>query len=319
MSIRVVDFNHKFDAPIAVSLGFFDCIHKGHEKLVRSAISYSRIHGTKSALLTFVNDPNLTFGKEKQIYTFDDRVKVLDKCGLDVVVGAHFDQSFADMSPLEFLHALTSNFNVKAIFVGADYTFGRFAKGNVETLRSFCVENGIYLEVVPFETANGEKISTSTLKNYVKNGQVDALNEFLAIPYFISGQVVHARHKGTGMGFPTTNILPDAARLPLCNGIYATFCEIDGKIYKSMTNVGTKPTFSDDSVSVETYIIDFQSDVYGKEITVYFIKKMRDIKKFVSQNDLRAQLDLDEKNSIAILNGNDIKPLCNVLTEPTQI
>ena len=86
-----------------------------------------------------------------------------------------------------------------------------------------------------------------------------------------------------------------------------------------MTNVGTKPTFSDDSVSVETYIIDFQGDVYGKEITVYFIKKMRDIKKFVSQNDLRAQLDIDEKNSIAILNGYDIKPLCNVLTEPTQI
>ena len=208
MSIRVVDFNHKFDAPIAVSLGFFDCIHKGHEKLVRSAISYSRIHGTKSALLTFVNDPNLTFGKEKQIYTFDDRVKVLDKCCLDVVVGAHFDQSFADMSPLEFLHALTSNFNVKAIFVGADYTFGRFAKGNVETLRSFCVENCIYLEVVPFETANGEKISTSTLKNYVKNGQVDALNEFWQFRILLADKSFTHATKAREWAFPQPIFCP---------------------------------------------------------------------------------------------------------------
>ena len=302
--MQIVDFNNKFDTPIAVALGFFDCIHNGHKKLVDGAIGFSRRNGTKSALLTFVNDPNLAFAKDKQIFSFDDRVKVLEKCGLDVVIGAVFDSNFADMLPSEFLDTLSANFNIKAIFVGSDYTFGKFAQGNVELLNDICKAHGIELHVLPFETVDGKKLSTSTLKYYVKNGQVDLLNEHLAIPYFMSGEVVHARHNGTSIGFPTTNIAPDASRLALQNGIYATFCKVDGKIYKSMTNVGTKPTFSDNSVSIETYIMDFSGDVYGKNITVYFIKKMRDIVKFDSPNDLKRQLDKDEINARNILENS---------------
>lgn len=305
MSVQVIDFNDKSNSPIAVALGFFDCIHKGHEKLVKAAIDYSQNHATKSGLLTFVNDPNLAFGREKQIYSFSDRVRVLDKYGLDVVIGANFDKSFAEISPEEFLHALTSRFNVKAIFTGADYTFGKSAKGNVDLLRSFCQNNGIDFNLVPFETANGEKISTSTLKKYVKDGSVDIFNEYVSIPYFAIGQVIHAHHNGTGMGFPTTNILPDSSRLPLSNGIYATFCEVDGELFKSMTNVGTKPTFSDESVSIETYIIDFSGDVYGKQITVYFIRKMREIQKFDTKDALRAQLDKDENSAISVLSDDE--------------
>lgn len=302
--MQIVDFNNKFDAPIAVALGFFDCIHNGHKKLVDGAIDFSRRNGTKSALLTFVNDPNIALGKDKQIFSFDDRVKVLKKCGLDVVIGAVFDSNFADMLPTEFLDTLSANFNVKAIFVGSDYTFGKFAKGNVDMLDVYCRAHGIELHVLPFETVDGKKLSTSTLKSYVKNGQVDMLNEHLAMPYFMSGKVVHARHKGTSIGFPTTNIAPDSSRLALANGIYATFCKVDDKIFKSMTNVGTKPTFSDNSVSIETYIMDFSDDVYGKNITVYFIKKMRDIVKFDSPNDLKRQLDKDENEAKSILDAS---------------
>lgn len=160
---------------------------------------------------------------------------------------------------------------------------------------------------MPFETSDGVKISTSKLKAYVQNGRVDKLNDYLALPYSMSGEVLHARHKGTGMGFPTTNIAPDESRLQLANGIYATFCEVDGKIFKSMTNVGTKPTFSDNSVSVETYIIDFSGDLYGKNIVVYFIEKMRDIVKFDSQTELKAQLDSDEVNAKKILDNYERK------------
>ena len=208
------------------------------------------------------------------------------------------------MLPTEFLDTLSANFNVKAIFVGSDYTFGKFAKGNVDMLDVYCRAHGIELHVLPFETVDGKKLSTSTLKSYVKNGQVDMLNEHLAMPYFMSGKVVHARHKGTSIGFPTTNIAPDSSRLALANGIYATFCKVDDKIFKSMTNVGTKPTFSDNSVSIETYIMDFSDDVYGKNITVYFIKKMRDIVKFASPNDLKRQLDKDENEAKSILDAS---------------
>lgn len=301
--MKILDFEKQYDFPVALALGFFDCIHKGHQKLCECAIDYAKANGIESALLTFSNDPNILFDGEKQIYCFSDRVKVLEKCGLDIVIAALFDDKFANLSPLDFLDVLTSNFNVKSIFVGADYTFGKFAAGNVDLLGKYCNDKGISLCVVPFETSDGVKISTSKLKAFVKNGQVDKLNEYLDLPYFMSGEVLHARHKGTSMGFPTTNIAQNEFRLQLENGIYATFCEVDGKIFKSMTNVGTKPTFSDNSVSVETYIIDFSGNLYGKTISVYFIEKMRDIVKFATQLELKAQLDSDEVNANKILDN----------------
>ncbi len=301
--MKILDFENQYDCPVALALGFFDCIHKGHQKLCERAIDYAKANGIESALLTFSNDPNVLFDGEKQIYCFSDRVKVLEKCGLDIVIAALFDDKFASLSPLDFLDELTSNFNVKSIFVGADYTFGKSAAGNVDLLCKYCNVKGISLFIVPFETTDGVKISTSKLKAFVKNGRVDKLNEYLALPYFISGEVLHARHKGTSMGFPTTNIAQNESRLQLKNGIYATFCEVDGKIFKSMTNVGTKPTFSDNSVSVETYIIDFSGNVYGKTISVYFIEKMRDIVRFASQLELKAQLDNDEVNANKILDN----------------
>lgn len=301
--MKILDFEKQYDFPVALALGFFDCIHKGHQKLCERAIDYAKANGIESALLTFSNDPNVLFDGEKQMYCFSDRVKVLEKCGLDIVIAALFDDKFASLSPIDFLDELTANFNVESIFVGADYTFGKFAAGNVDLLGKYCGDKGISLCVVPFETSDGVKISTSKLKTFVKNGQVDKLNEYLALPYFMSGEVLHARHKGTSMGFPTTNIAQNESRLQLANGIYATFCEVDGKIFKSMTNVGTKPTFSDNSVSVETYIIDFSGNLYGKTISVYFIEKMRDIVKFASQVELEAQLDSDEVNSNKILDN----------------
>ncbi len=301
--MKILDFEKQYDFPVALALGFFDCIHKGHQKLCERAIDYAKANGIESALLTFSNDPNVLFDGEKQMFCFSDRVKVLEKCNLDIVIAALFDDKFANLAPLDFLDELTSNFNVKAIFVGADYTFGKFAAGNVDLLGKYCNDKGIPLCVVPFETSDGMKISTSKLKAFVKNGQVDKLNEYLALPYFMSGEVLHARHKGTSMGFPTTNIAQNESRLQLENGIYATFCEVDGKIFKSMTNVGTKPTFSDNSVSVETYIIDFSGNLYGKTISVYFIEKMRDIVKFATQLELKAKLDRDEVNANNILDN----------------
>lgn len=297
----VIDFYSVNDRPIALALGFFDCIHKGHEALVHSAINFSKEHSINSAILTFSNDPNLFFKKERQIYTIDDRISILERIGMDFVITANFDNSFASLSPDEFLTALSSNFNVKAIFIGADYTFGAEAKGDVKYLAGFCKTNGIELFVLPYEMVCGEKLSTRNLKSLVKSGEVEVLNTYLSSPYFMKGTVLHERHAGTNIGFPTANIKPNENRLPLANGIYATYCIIDGKKYMSMTNVGIKPTFADNSISIESYILDFSQDVYGKEIKVEFIKKMRDIIRFESASQLKLQLSKDEQNAREIL------------------
>ena len=306
MRANIIDFLSKYDRPIAIALGFFDCIHKGHYNLVRQTINYAENHSEcQSAILTFSNDPNVFFCKDKQICTFENRVYILEKAGIDNIVKAHFDARFARLSPKDFLDTLTCNFNVKAIFVGADYTFGKNAEGNVDFLSKYCREHGICLEILPFEKVGGEKLSTSSLKTLVKSGNVKELNCHLAMPYFMTGEVLHARHKGTGMGFPTVNIAPDPDRIALCDGIYATFCVVEGKKYQSMTNVGKKPTFDDQSVSVETYIFDFDGDLYGKTVTIYFVERTRDVQKFESVDALKNQLVRDEAAIRAILNDCD--------------
>lgn len=306
MRANIIDFFSKYDRPIAIALGFFDCIHKGHYNLVKQTINYAENHREcQSALLTFSNDPNVIFGKDKQICTFENRVSILENAGIDNIVKAHFDARFGRLSPKDFLDTLTCNFNVKAIFVGADYTFGKNAEGDVDFLSKYCREHGICLEILPFEKVGGEKLSTSRLKTLVKSGNVKELNRYLAMPYFMTGTVLHARHKGTGMGFPTVNIAPDPDRIALCDGIYATFCVVDGKRYQSMTNVGKKPTFDDQSVSVETYIFDFDGDLYGKTVTIFFVERTRDVQKFESVDALKNQLVRDETAIRAILNDCD--------------
>lgn len=302
MSVKIVDFNEKFDAPIALALGFFDCIHIGHKRLATKVVDYAKSHDdVQSALFTFSNDPNVLFNKPKEIYSFEDRVYVLDNLGLDVVVKALFDELFMSMSPKDFLLKLTDNLNVRFIAVGADYTFGKNAEGNVDKLRTFCNQNGIELCVVPFEKHNGEKLSTRNLKCLVSSGNVGELDALLTQPYFVKGVVLHAKHNGTGLGFPTANIAIDRNRLPLCDGIYATITHVGGKTYPSMTNVGAKPTFNDNSPSIETYIFDFNADLYGKEIQIDFIERTRDIQKFGNTQELHERLQLDEAQIREIL------------------
>ena len=308
MCVKIVDFYEKYDAPIALALGFFDCIHIGHKRLATKVIEYAQSHNdVQSALFTFSNDPNTLFNKTKEIYSFEDRVCVLDNLGIDVIVKASFNEGFMSTSPRDFLLKLTDNKNIRFIAVGADYTYGKNAEGNVDLLHDFCNEHGIELCVVPFEKRGGEKLSTRNLKNLVSSGNVSELDALLSQPYFVKGVVLHAKHNGTEIGFPTANIAIDRNRLPLCDGIYATFTHIDGKAYPSMTNVGAKPTFNDNTPSIETYIFDFDADLYGKEIQIDFIERTRDIQKFANKQELHNRLQLDERQIREILkNRRDV-------------
>ena len=139
MRVKIVDVYEKYDAPIALALGFFDCIHIGHKCLATKVIEYAQSHNdVQSALFTFSNDPNTLFNKTKEIYSFEDRVCVLDNLGIDVIVKASFNESFMSTSPRDFLLKLTDNKNIRFIAVGADYTYGKNAEGNVDLLHDFC-------------------------------------------------------------------------------------------------------------------------------------------------------------------------------------
>ncbi|MBO4554794.1 MAG: riboflavin biosynthesis protein RibF [Clostridia bacterium] len=291
----VLNQNEKYTNPIVLSLGFFDCIHLGHKALIQTANKLAKNIGAESFVLTFSNDPNAFFNSSKQIYSFADRAEIIETLGADGIISAEFDQAFADLSPKAFLDMILTSFNVKAVVSGADYTFGAHAQGNVDFLKDYFKDKGISVNVVPFECANGAKLSTRNLKSLVESGDVKTLNQYLSEPYFVTGDVKHAKQNGTRIGFPTANISQNADRLPLKDGVYATKTIIDGKEYVSMTNVGAKPTFNDFSSSVETYIIGFYGDLYGKTVKIAFYERMRDIQTFGSKEELREQLTRDEQ------------------------
>ncbi len=294
--MKIFDLNEKYLTPIAIALGFFDCIHIGHKRLIERAIfcaKSSENSAEESALLTFCNDPNTIFNKLPQIYSFDDRISVLNNLCIDNVISAKFDDNFVNIEPIAFLDKLFGNFNVKCVIVGSDYTFGKSAKGDVKLLKEYCERVGATIIVQPFENVDGVKLATSSLKSLVVNGQIDELNKLLSFSYFINGKVISERREGKELGFPTANINYPNNKLPLRDGIYATITEIDGIEYHSMTNVGDKPTFNDQSKSIETHIFDFDKDIYGKTITVHFIQRIRDIIKFASLDALKKQLHED--------------------------
>lgn len=293
--MKLFDLKDKYNKPIALALGFFDCIHKGHSLLVNTACNYALSHNdVESALFTFSNDPSVLLGKDKQIYCFDERVNALSGLRLQNVISTKFDLEFAELEPIEFLDLITANYNIKAIITGSDYTFGKKASGDVELLKSYCRNKDIKVITVPFEEVDGHKISTSSMKQLVTTGDLHTLNSLLTEPYFMIGEVIHARRVGTKLGFPTANIRISDDKLPLSNGVYATILQVGNTKYASMTNVGSKPTFDIESFSIEAFILDFDGDLYGQTVKLSFISYLRDIKKFSSSDELKNQLAYNE-------------------------
>ncbi len=293
--MKTFDWKTEYKSPIVLSLGFFDCIHIGHKSLILTANKIADEISAESFVMTFSNDPSLLFYKSKQLYNFEDRLEVLDNIGAQGVISAVFDDEFSALEPEEFLRILFDTHNIKYIVVGADYTFGINAEGNVDLLKKYSAIRGIKVEVVPFACVNGLKLSTRDLKDYVESGDVKTLKAYLSEPYFIRGKVISAKHNGTRMGFPTANIVQNDNRFPLGSGVYATKVVVDGKEYPSMTNVGGKPTFNDFTETVETHIMGLNKELYGADIKLMFYERIRDIKTFGSMDELKDQLIKDEQ------------------------
>lgn len=290
---------HNYNKSIVLALGFFDCVHIGHLALINEAKKMATSLRCESAIYTFSNDPNILLGNREQVYSFEDRKIIFDNLKIDNVIAEEFSDAFASQTPQEFLDNIISNYNIVGIVVGKDYTFGKNAEGNTTFLKEYLQNKNIKLKVLPFEKVNSQKISTSHIKKFILDGNVQVANTLLTQPYFMVGEVVHARHRGTIIGYPTANILENENRTKLGAGIYITKVYIDNKSYLGVTNVGPKPTFDEQSRSIETYILDFSKDIYGKTIRVEFYKKIRDVMKFHSVPALCNQMMQDEREARA--------------------
>lgn len=290
----IKDIDIEFDT--VVTIGNFDGVHKGHQVLIEKTATYAKARGIKSAVFTFLNHPINYFVPEKVKNIFDEKEKerLIEGFGIDYLIDIPFDKAMTQISAEQFIvKILKDKIHAKKIVVGHDFTFARNKEGTVDVLREMGHEYGIEVEIVKPIKINGIRVSSTFIRELISEGRVDEIPQYLGTPYVIEGEIIHGKANGRKMGYPTANIsLKDQIINPK-NGIYASRVIIDGKKYFGATNVGMNPTVNGKYLSIETNILDFDEDIYGKRVRIEFLEKIRDEKKFESLDELRKQLDLD--------------------------
>lgn len=290
----IKDIDIEFDT--VVTIGNFDGVHKGHQVLIEKTATYAKARGIKSAVFTFLNHPINYFVPKKVKNIFDEKEKerLIEGFGIDYLIDIPFDKAMTQISAEQFIvKILKDKIHAKKIVVGYDFTFARNKEGTVDVLREMGHEYGIEVEIVQPIKINGIRVSSTFIRELISEGRVDEIPQYLGTPYVIEGEIIHGKANGRKMGYPTANIsLKDQIIKPK-NGIYASRVIIDGKKYFGATNVGMNPTVNGKYLSIETNILDFDEDIYGKRVRIEFLEKIRDEKKFESLDELRKQLDLD--------------------------
>ena len=282
--IKGLDFKIKNSA---VSLGKFDGFHRGHRLLLDRILAQKELHST-----VFTFDGIL---KDKQIYLETEKRLLLERLGVEREVIFPFCEETKTMAPEVFIREmLVKRMDAKLICVGEDFHFGRGRLGDVAMLSDGAEKYGYELCVFPKMKEAGEVISSTRIRRELADGRIETANGLLGEPYFVSGEVMHGNALGRTIGMPTANLLPEEQKLLPVYGVYATRVEVDGQRYAGVTNVGMKPTVGADRVSVETTLLDFDGNLYGKQITVYFLYFLRPEQRFDSLEELKAQMERDK-------------------------
>lgn len=285
--------------PLALSLGMFDGVHLGHQSIINALHEVSSEKGLESAILTFWPHPRLVFNPNedlKLLNTLEEKSQLLSSFGIENLFLKEFDEEFRNLSGEEFVRQiLVDKLNVKHLIVGYDHVFGKNRSGNFELLENLAPELGF--EVVQMEAVNihNKNISSTKVRNALLEGQIKEANELLGYHYPVSGTVTDGKKLGRTIGYPTANIEVNRLKLLPKKGAYITDVLIDGEQYQGMLSIGTNPTVKGTDLTTEVYILDFDRDIYGKEITVAFREFLHEEIKFESIEKLIERLDEDRR------------------------
>lgn len=287
----------KFDNKSYIALGNFDGLHKGHMSLINRVVDEALLNSCKSIVYTFTNHPLSVAAPErmpKLIMDNKQKIHLLKTSGVDIVALIDFTLEYMKTSPEDFVIHLKRDFNAVGLVVGFNYKFGYKNEGDVELLKELCKKHDLSLNVM--EALEDEKglISSTRIRGLISEGKIIEANELLLEPYMLRGKVIEGKKNGKLMGFPTANMSYDDAYLIPKDGVYYTNVLIKGNLYRGITSVGTNPTISEGNPrTIETYILDFDENIYGEELQLYFIEWMRDMIKYPGKDELIDQLRLD--------------------------
>ncbi len=284
------------------ALGFFDGVHLGHQALLEESVRLARQMDAMPAAITFDKHPKSLFLSQSPVLinSIEDRTGLLRENAMEQICVLPVTRESMAQPWQDFLRMLLEK-GAAGFVCGDDFRFGHKGEGNAAKLADFCRELGLPYAVVPEQTLDGIRISSTHIRSLIEVGDVETAAKFLGHPHVLSGEVVHGRHLGRTIGVPTANVLlPEGVVVPKL-GVYACTCVIDGKTYVSVTNIGSRPTVGGHQVRSESWILDFDGDLYGKRITLKFHKFLRPEQKFDSLEALQTRIRHDAAEAFRLL------------------
>ena len=298
----IVDETTRPLPPAAATIGFFDGVHCGHRYLIGHVINEARADGLASMVITFARHPRQVIDTHyvpRLLSTPEMKIERLAETGIDRCTVLDFDRRMAALTAREFMiHILSSRLNVRKLIIGYDNRFGHDRSESIDDYCAYGRTLGIEVVKSCGITVDGIRVSSSVIRNAIERGDLTEANRCLGYAYTLSAHVSHGFRNGHRLGFPTANLdMDEVCQLLPQIGVYATRVRIEGEceLYPAMTSVGTRPTFDGTRLSVETYILDFDADLYGRKIEVAFLKRIRGEKKFADLQQLRTQMADDER------------------------
>ena len=281
----------------AVALGYFDGVHIGHRELISLLVREAKAEGLKSYVLTFEDNLAKTKKTQSIIYNTEEKLKIFESLGVDGVIVADFS-SISGLSPESFVFdVLIDSLGVELAISGYNFRFGKFAAADSSRLIELMEDKGKRALVLSERRVDGEPLSATVIRELIGEKRLDEATKMLGIPYYVEGTVERGLGLGTGFGFPTVNI-PIRETSPLASGVYRTAVKIGDRLYTGVTNVGSCPTVKEREIHTETLIADFDGNLYGQNIKIYFLGYLREERLFDSVDELRDQIYFDRNRSI---------------------
>jgi riboflavin kinase/FMN adenylyltransferase len=276
-----------------VALGVFDGVHVGHRAILGAAVAHARASGGLAFVCTFEPHPLEVLQPGRAplaITTLDERLELIAGCGVDGAVVLTFTRELAAVEPEAFVKdVLVDRLAARQVVVGFNHRFGRGARGDAALLRSLGAQHGFSVDVIEPLSVDGVPVSSTAIRAALERGDLASAERMLGRPYTLPGKVVAGAGRGRTLGFPTANIAPDRPVL-VAPGVYACTAEVGGQGRRAVVNIGVRPTFGEDTLAVEAYLLDFAGDLYGQTIRLIFVSRIREERRFPSVNALRAQI-----------------------------
>ncbi len=294
----IENFEAYYDASV-LTLGVFDGMHLGHQKLISRLQKHSRRGNRPRVLVTYTPHPDLVLGKREnmrgcELFTFEEKLSLLQQFEIDIAVFLPFTLELARMTALRYLREIIlGKLRADRIIIGYDQCFGRGRKGDYNFLKLMSRKYNYSVERIKAVRRKGDIISTSRVKFLLQAGKIEAANDLLGHDFFLTGMVVRGFQRGRTLGFPTANLeFPETKTIP-AEGVYSAVAEWGGRRYRAMVNIGRNPTFQAENLTVEAHLLDFDAQIYGEQIRLFFKKRIRDVRRFDGIDSLKEQLRRD--------------------------